>query len=353
MPNRFVTFAAVSILTFACSGLLYFHHDVLTRKFGYPVSDRERRAIDFAEYSTDALRRLSAMLSLSDDGNKKDAGDACCNWTANELALRAALEFGRHESYSKYPEGRALLSARTFAGGLALDRTFVINLDRRVDRWDETQEALRGADMTSGVERFSALAGSVSDMPLYPRMGEWLGKDRTTARVLAAIGCLKSHVEVCRLALSRGYERVLILEDDVMFYEERRQVVKETLARALASSPPGWLMVFLGGNLVSCPKATNDGAEGVARVTNLLSAVAYVINEEGMRRVVKDAFSYGREIDGYYRDVLQPAGRTFCTVPQLATQRDGYSDIMFGDVHYAWMRKPIERRCPGLPGGGG
>ena len=37
--------------------------------------------------------------------------------------------------------------------------------------------------------------------------------------MIGCLGCLKSHLEVCKLALERKYKNILILEDDTLVYE--------------------------------------------------------------------------------------------------------------------------------------
>ena len=78
---------------------------------------------------------------------------------------------------------------------MKLDKVFFINLDHRQDRLAEIEGELESHGLSHISERFSAIRHET----------------------IGAVGCGRSHIEVLKLAKARGYERVLIMEDDFMF----------------------------------------------------------------------------------------------------------------------------------------
>jgi GR25 family glycosyltransferase involved in LPS biosynthesis len=82
---------------------------------------------------------------------------------------------------------------------MLIDKIFYINLEHRDDRRKEIEKELNNFNLP--YERFPAI--------LHPTIG--------------GVGCGKSHIEVLKLAKSRGYKRVMILEDDFMFTVSKEQ----------------------------------------------------------------------------------------------------------------------------------
>jgi len=71
-----------------------------------------------------------------------------------------------------------------------IDRVFYINLERRVDRFQQINEQIISLHIPfEKVERFSAIEGG-------------------------QIGCIQSHLAIIRLAKERQYKCIMILEDD-------------------------------------------------------------------------------------------------------------------------------------------
>ena len=84
------------------------------------------------------------------------------------------------------------------------DRIYIINLAHRTDRWQEIQEQLQRIGVPSGhpkVQRFDAVRPD--DAGPFPSIG--------------ARGCFMSHLGVLQDAVRSGWQRILILEDDLDF----------------------------------------------------------------------------------------------------------------------------------------
>lgn len=102
------------------------------------------------------------------------------------------------------------------------DRVYIINLQTRPDRWREIQEQLNkvGIDPTTEkVQRFDAVRPA--DAGAFPSIG--------------ARGCFMSHLGVLEDARRHGYQRILVLEDDLDFkpdFPQKWPVVCATLQTA-------------------------------------------------------------------------------------------------------------------------
>ncbi|MFV0525347.1 MAG: glycosyltransferase family 25 protein [Acidimicrobiales bacterium] len=102
------------------------------------------------------------------------------------------------------------------------DRVYVINLAERVDRRRETlAEMARHATAGSideKVEFFPARTSDVADGFSSPNLR----------------GCFLSHLEVLRHAEAAGWERILVLEDDVEFTPQARETLTQLQPELLA-----------------------------------------------------------------------------------------------------------------------
>ena len=87
-----------------------------------------------------------------------------------------------------------------------------INLDKRTDRKDEFMSEMENMNLLPIVERFSAIP--------HPTIG--------------IAGCTRSHIECLKLAKSRGYPNVLIMEDDFEFVMSRDEF-EQSLSDIFAS----------------------------------------------------------------------------------------------------------------------
>lgn len=112
------------------------------------------------------------------------------------------------------------------------DWVVVLNLKRRPDRLQRFNKAMAEIDWPFKTpEVFEATDGSQSTMPSAFKSGA------------GAWGCLQSHSRIMRETIRRGFNSVLILEDDVCFVRDFTELV----ARFLALVPPDWDQLMLGG----------------------------------------------------------------------------------------------------------
>ena len=106
------------------------------------------------------------------------------------------------------------------------DKIYCINLDTRIDRWQECLSEFKKIGIENDVERFSAIKMSPG-----------------------IAGCTKSHYEIIKTAKENKYKNVLVLEDDVSFTEEFFYDVLEKAFSQMKKQNLDYEMFYLGGNL--------------------------------------------------------------------------------------------------------
>jgi hypothetical protein len=115
------------------------------------------------------------------------------------------------------------------------ERVYCINLAKRKDRWKQFCDALCNCDWPFRRPiRWEAINGSICAPPDWWTSGA------------GAWGCYQSHLGIIRQCLNDGVRSVLILEDDAVLLDERR----EQLHRFFEQLPAGWRcnsMIYLGG----------------------------------------------------------------------------------------------------------
>jgi glycosyl transferase family 25 len=180
-----------------------------------------------------------------------------------------------------------------------------INLDTRQDRRKEFEE--ESARLGFHAERFSAIRH---------RHG--------------LLGCLKSHLAVLKLAQKRGWNTVLIFEDDFI-----ATVSKEVFHQAIADlfqSGEDFDVVMLAYNL----KKSSPHSDLLLRVQEAQTASAYIVHKQFYRTIIE---LYERNLpilqstllfDIYANDqvwkTLQPRAKWFAFRQRLGKQRAGFSD---------------------------
>ncbi|OHV09521.1 hypothetical protein [Kushneria phosphatilytica] len=132
-------------------------------------------------------------------------------------------------------------------------------------------------------------------------------------------GCYLSHQRCAALALERGWQRVLILEDDATFLPPTPRQIQR-LNRFLRVRRPE--ICYLGGML---GRMWRIPWPGVVRA-RLKGTQAYILSSRGCRRLLGHEW-YGKAIDGHYCRHF----RAYATYPMISMQQPesaASSDIM-------------------------
>ena len=209
------------------------------------------------------------------------------------------------------------------------DKIYCINLDRRVDRWEECQKIFSKNNLE--VERFSAIDGNETPYNLgYPYDNELAG----------AI----SHLNVVKKAKELCLKNVLILEDDVVFHNDLNTLFPEFIKQL----PNNWEGFLFGGNHVG---GRIHITPNISKVKRSYALHAYGLNEKSydhiinymghkINRVIKE----GKEVikssvaaDFFMADTHQVLN-WYCFTPHLAWQKEDFSDIQKNNVNYDFLR---------------
>jgi len=215
---------------------------------------------------------------------------------------------------------------------MKIDKIFIINLENRTDRKAQSLgEMMKQGIPEDEYEFFKANRPSLEDV--FSWNSNYCGYVQKDVRVskfdgyrIGCLGCLCSHAEVCKLALSRGYKNVLILEDDVEFTDSI-----DKLSRYSNQINDDYDMLYLSGSNIGTQEMVSSN---VKRVVGTYTTGSYCIKENVMKYLVDNIISYDKEIDVFYAKDVQPKFKCFCIHPHIVKQKDGYSDIQQRHVQY-------------------
>jgi len=212
-----------------------------------------------------------------------------------------------------------------------LDRIFIINLKHRTDRKQHILSEMKKQNMTN-YEFFDAIRPTMEDVR------EWNKNfcNHVRAHVhptkfdnyrIGCLGCLKSHIEVIKIALSRGYKKILVLEDDTVFIQSFSKFYE------ICERIKDYDMMYLSGSHMK-PYKKLPNLKNIVKVTSTNTTGSYCIGDKAMHFIVSNIIGYPKEIDTFYSLFVQPKFDCYCIIPHMTKQLDGYSDIQNQDIKY-------------------
>jgi GR25 family glycosyltransferase involved in LPS biosynthesis len=185
---------------------------------------------------------------------------------------------------------------------------YCINLDRATDRWETAQRRFSQLGLAQRVIRMSAV-----DTPHNHH-----------------VGCAQSWRRIIAEAERRHEESVLILEDDVIFRRDTRDVLGVALQELEGIE---WDLLYLGGALHGTPTTAVSGRASLRQCGYIACTHALALHRRCHRRLLEGIPEGGpaleewiaqwRAIDQYFGLAIQGGLFTaFITEPRLATQRE-------------------------------
>jgi hypothetical protein len=194
------------------------------------------------------------------------------------------------------------------------DRVYVINLDRRPDRFESFNKELEKHGIEE-VERFSAIDGTTimsNGIPLL--VGE--------------LGVLESHHQIIKKCIEDNVKNVLILEDDVYFTNE---ILK--LDDYIKSVPSDWDFIYFGGNHVygEPPHLINDK---IIKLNFTVALQCVAINSSMFEIIDSILLKRKKQVDAYYAE-LHNRFNAYGFYPNMAKQTAGFSDIQNRYIDYS------------------
>jgi glycosyl transferase, family 25 len=162
------------------------------------------------------------------------------------------------------------------------DKIFYINLAKDVDRNNHILRQLEKFNITN-FERFDAISYSQ-----VPEQYLWRNFNKKDIKYITnSLGCKDSHLGIIKLAKQRGYKKVLILEDDIVFQQNPHYILE--LNQAILND---WDMLYFGGQV-----------EHFFR-NQIVGGYAYAVNHTLFDDILNMAVPSGMEIDNFYAKVL-------------------------------------------------
>lgn len=182
------------------------------------------------------------------------------------------------------------------------DTKFIINLDKRTDRWNITSKRLGNLGF-SNLERYKAIEGNrinkdeLSRIVTIDAMGPIKKGFRTQHHHLSigAVGCYLSHINVWELGHSTNKEPyVIIFEDDT-----HPTMTSDTLQDKLLQLPQDWDICLFGG-IYYTDKRINDT---FCKLDRFYCLHAYAINKKCIKYLLDNAFPIKQQIDSWLSDL--------------------------------------------------
>ncbi len=201
---------------------------------------------------------------------------------------------------------------------------FYINLEARTDRRTHIETQLPLVGLTT-FERFNAI-----------KLKNGL------------VGCGMSHIKCLELAKARGYDHLLICEDDMLFLDPP---LFQKQFDTFLQNKHQWDVVLLAGNNVPPYKRIDDTCVAVTRcqtTTGYLIAGHYFDTllenlKEGLAKLMREPSKHiDYALDKYWLK-LQAKDKWYLITPLTVVQREDYSDIQLQRTNYARMMTDLDK----------
>lgn len=192
------------------------------------------------------------------------------------------------------------------------EEVYVINLDRRPDRYESFLSELKMYDL-NGATRYPAIDGSTLT--------------NNTPLLSGELGVLLTHHNIIKECMNRNLSNVLVLEDDVQFTNEINNV-----SEYVSKLPDDWDFIYFGGNhkYGKPPEPINDKVIKL----NYTVALQCVAIKNTMFEILDNILTkQKKQVDTYYAE-LHDRFNAYGFNPSIAKQKIGFSDIQNRVVDY-------------------
>jgi GR25 family glycosyltransferase involved in LPS biosynthesis len=200
------------------------------------------------------------------------------------------------------------------------DNIYVLNLHHRKDRFMTISEKLSKYNIK--FERFSATDGSVLNKVWRNFNNPYF----TTPNYLA---CAISHLSIFHDAQKKGYDRILILEDDVVINKNINEMLPSLNFDFQDVLYLGWIPLSDDTNFWTYSMACQFVNQNLLVARNFWGMFAYATSKT-LRQQIIDVYneSFPMELDRYFVKNLQPQAKCLAITPQLFACQDIWSDNM-------------------------
>ncbi|CAK5101296.1 unnamed protein product [Meloidogyne enterolobii] len=169
------------------------------------------------------------------------------------------------------------------------DQIYLINLARRPERLNKMAQILRLVGMK--FERFEAVDGqnltkrqldSLNFLPGY--LDPWHKRPMK----LGEIGCFLSHYKVWKDVVANGYDRAIVLEDDMKFTQNGTLILNK-MVQDLMKTRLDWDFIYFGRkiNNKAIPEFFVPGHSHLSTISYSYWTIGYAISLSGARKLIE------------------------------------------------------------------
>ena len=198
------------------------------------------------------------------------------------------------------------------------EKGYYLNLDRRTDRKVEFEEEASTLGLKEWFERFPGIDGESESY-------EYVLKPHEHPYIKKAAASSESFYNLYKKASESGYERVLICEDDMLFYNHEAESGLQLVEKALDQLQqfPDWDLVYFGGHVKD--KKAKQVSPNLLRADCMITAHAVGYNKKSFEKLLK----YVPRQDCIYDEWLSARSDIikYLVYPMAVVQRAGKSDI--------------------------
>lgn len=163
------------------------------------------------------------------------------------------------------------------------DKIFYINLQKDTER----NEHMIAQFKEFGIKNYDRIEGVTYDS--IPEKKYWRNFIKDDTRyVLNSLGCRDSNIEAIRIAKERGYKRILILEDDIIFLQDPSKLLEMNRMTIEIAD-----MFYFGGLIEPHYRG------------QVVGSYAYAITDKMYDDILEMAIPSGMEIDNFYAKIIQ------------------------------------------------
>jgi GR25 family glycosyltransferase involved in LPS biosynthesis len=195
---------------------------------------------------------------------------------------------------------------------------YYLNLDRRTDRKAQFEAEAKAIGLEGWFERFPGLDGASDSYDYVPPPHEM-------PYIKKAAASSESFYNLYKKAYEDGHERVLICEDDMLFYNGGEETGLQIVEKALDQLQqfPDWDLVYFGGYVKD--KMTRQVSPNLLRADCMITAHAVGYNRKSFEKLLK----YVPRQDCIYDEWLsaRPQIIKYLVYPMAVIQQHGVSDI--------------------------
>lgn len=185
------------------------------------------------------------------------------------------------------------------------DHIYIVNLEKDVDRRERAVAMMKKHDITD-YEIFKAIDGNdhkdiLSNVQLQQiDFATNNGKDEHTLRNFGELGCLLSHLNILQDAKEKGYDSVLIFEDDVILAND---FVNRFLQSYNKLNKP-WHMLYLGVSEKDYYTSEYEYSQGFIQSNYCCGTFAYAVHCRAYDFIINTISQLLKPLDVYYgRDI--------------------------------------------------